>query len=104
MVDGIKVFDEFYDKITEHIPARKFNTKLMKGGSIKVNVADGEVYRILTNILLEGKYVWHYYKDKHTRPFRVMARNLHHSCNSGRTVSDLQARWYKLLDGANKRK
>ena len=34
MVDGIKVYDEFY-KITEHILASKFNTKLMKGGSIK---------------------------------------------------------------------
>jgi hypothetical protein len=35
----------------------------MKGGSIKVNVADGEVYRMLTNILLEGRYAWHSYKD-----------------------------------------
>ena len=43
MVDGIKVYDEFYDKITEHIPASKFSTKLMNGGRFKVNVADGEV-------------------------------------------------------------
>jgi len=42
--------------ITEHITASKFNTKLMKGGSTKVNVADGEVHRMMTNILLEGKY------------------------------------------------
>jgi len=56
MVDGIKVYDEFYDKITEHIPASKFNTKLMKGGRIKINVTDGEVYRMMTNILLEGRY------------------------------------------------
>ena len=28
----------------------------MKGGSTKVNVADGEVHRMMTNILLEGKY------------------------------------------------
>jgi len=102
MVDGIKVYDEFYDKITEHIPASKFNTKLMKGGSIKVNVADGEVYRMLTNILLEGRYAWHSYEDKHTRPIRVMARNLHHSCNPGRIVSDLRARGYKAIDAANK--
>ena len=34
MVDGIKVYDEFYDKITEHITASKFHTKLTKGGSI----------------------------------------------------------------------
>ena len=53
MVDGVKVYDEFYDKLTEHIPASKFNTKLMKGGSIKVNVADGEVYRMVTNMLLK---------------------------------------------------
>ena len=46
MVDGIKVYDKFY-KITEHVPASKFSTKLMKEGSIKVNVADGEVYRML---------------------------------------------------------
>jgi len=61
MVDGIKVYDEVYDKITEHIPASKFNAKLMKGGSIKINVANGEVYRMMTNILLEGRYAWHSY-------------------------------------------
>jgi len=104
MVDGIKVYNEFYDKITEHIPASKFNTKLMKGGSIKINVADGEVYRLMTNILLEGRYAWHSYEDKHTRPIRVMARNLHHSCNPGGIVSDLQAREYKVIDAANKLK
>ena len=75
--------------ITEHIPASKYNIKLMKGGSIKVNVADAEVYRMMTNILLDGKYAWHSYEDKHTRLLRVMARNLHHSCNPGRIVSDL---------------
>jgi hypothetical protein len=90
--------------ITEHIPASKFNTKLRKGGSIKVNVADGEIQRTMTNILLEGKYAWHSYEDKHTRPLRVTERNLHHSCNPGRIVSDLQARGYKLLDAANKLK
>jgi hypothetical protein len=76
----------------------------MKGSSIKINVADGEVYRIMTNILLEGKYAWHSYEDKHTRPIRVMARNLHHSCNPGRIVSDLQTRGYKVTDAANKLK
>ena len=104
MVDGIKVYDEFYDKITEHIPASKFNTKLMKGGSIKVNVADGEVHRMMTNMLQEGRYAWDSYEDKHTRPIRVMARNLHHSCNPGRIVSDLHARGYKVLDAVNKLK
>jgi hypothetical protein len=104
MVDGIKVYNEFYDKITEHTPASKFNTKLMKGGSIKVNVADGEVYRMLTNILLEGKYAWRSYEDKHTRLIKVMARNLHHSCDLGRIVSDLKARGYKVIDAANKLK
>ena len=47
IVDGIKVYDKFYDKITEPVPASKFSSKLMKGGSIKFNVADGEVYRML---------------------------------------------------------
>jgi hypothetical protein len=43
-------------------------------------------------------------EDKHTRPLRVMARNLHHSCNPGRTVSDLKARGFKVIDVANKLK
>jgi hypothetical protein len=76
----------------------------MKGGSIKINVADGEVYRMMTNILLEGRYAWHSYEDKHTRLIRVMARNLQHSCNPGRIVSDLQAGGYKVIDAANKLK
>jgi len=76
----------------------------MKGGSIKINVADEEVYRMMTNILLEGRYAWHSYEDKHTRPIRVMARNLHHSCNPGRIVSDIQARGCKVIDAANKLK
>jgi hypothetical protein len=36
MVNGIKVYDELYDKITENVSARKFNTKPMKGGSINL--------------------------------------------------------------------
>jgi hypothetical protein len=52
-VKGIKAYDEFYDKLTENVPASRFNRKLMKSGSNKVNVADGEVYRTVTNILLE---------------------------------------------------
>jgi len=74
----------------------------MKGGIIKGNVADREVYRMMTDILLEGRYDWHSYEDKHIRSIRVMARNLHHSCNPGRIVSDLQARGYKVTDAANK--
>jgi hypothetical protein len=97
-VDGIKVYEEFYDRITEHIPASKFNTKLMRGGSIKVNVADGEVHRMMTNICWKENMLGTPTKDKHTRPLRVMARNLHHSYNSARIVTDLQARGYKLLD------
>jgi len=42
LLGGIKVYDLFY-KITDHINASKFNTKLMKGNSIKMNAADGEV-------------------------------------------------------------
>ena len=56
------------------------------------------------HILLEGRYAWHSYEDKHTRPIRVMARNLHHSCNPGRIVSDLQASGYKATDAVNKLK
>jgi hypothetical protein len=59
---------------------------------------------MVKNILLEGKYVWHSYEDKHTRQLIVMARNLHHSCNHGRTVSDLKARGFKVIDAANKLK
>jgi len=33
-----------------------------------------------------------------------MARNLHHSCNPGRIVSDLLARGYKIIDAVNKLK
>jgi len=76
----------------------------MKEGSIKVDAADGEVYRMMTNILQEGRYAWHSYEDKHTRPIRVMARNLHHSCNPGRIVSDLHARGYKIIDAVSKLK
>jgi hypothetical protein len=104
MVDGIKVYNEFYNKIPEHLPASKFNTKLMKGGSNKINVANEELYRMMTNILLEERYAWHSYEDKHTRPIRVMARNLHHLCNPGRIVGDLQTRGYKVIDAANKLK
>jgi len=49
-------------------------------------------------------YAWHSYEDKHTRPIRVMIRNLHHSCSPGRIVSDLQARGCKVIDAANKLK
>jgi hypothetical protein len=76
----------------------------MEGSSIKVSVANGEIYRMMTNILLEGRHACHSYEDKHTRPIRVMARNLHHSCNPVRIVSDLKARGYKVIDTANKLK
>jgi len=44
----------------------------MKGGSINVNVADGELYRMVTNILEEWRYAWHCYEGRHTRPIRVI--------------------------------
>jgi hypothetical protein len=59
---------------------------------------------MVTNILLEGEYAWHSYEDKHNRPLRVMARNVHHSYSPGRTVSDLKARGFKVIDAANKLK
>jgi hypothetical protein len=67
----------------------------LKGGNIKVNVADAEVYRMMINILLEGRCAWHSYEDKHTRLIRVMARNLHHWCNPDRIARDFQATGYK---------
>ena len=73
----------------------------MKEGSIKVSVADAEVYRMMTDILQEGRCAWHCYEDRHTRPIRVMARNLHHSCNPGRIVSDPHARGYKRIDAVS---
>ena len=36
MTTGIKVYDEFFGTITEHIPASKFNTNPMKRGSINL--------------------------------------------------------------------
>lgn len=104
IVDSIKNYEEFYDKINETIPTEKFNTKLMNGNSIKINTDDSETYREITSILVKGSHTWHSYENKQNRPIRVMALNLHQSCKPDRIISDLQKKGYKAINAAVKLK
>ncbi len=67
----------------------------------KINTPDSDTYRTLSMKLNTEKYQWFTYEDKQTRPIKVMARGLHHTCASKDIVEDLENKGLKILDAVN---
>lgn len=67
----------------------------------KVNVANSDIYRKITEELTKNKIQWHSYENRSLRPIRVMARGLHPSCEESEICSDLMDRGFKIVEAKN---
>lgn len=73
----------------------------MNEDRIKINVRNGDAYRILVRVLKEARLTFHSYKNKQERPIRVMIKHLHYSYNIER-IKNLRAKNLKIIDVTNK--
>lgn len=102
IVDGIENYQNFHDFLAKHGKDNDFTIKMMSGDSVKVNAANDEVYRALTEALNIKKCLWHSYENKQDRPIRVMVKKLHHTCKPDRIMEDLGDKGFKILEAVNK--
>lgn len=93
-----------YSEILKKIKAENINIKvnMMNNDQIKVYVDHEDDYRALTKAINKAKIEWHTYENKETRPIKVMARNLHPSCEPEDIKNELLNRGFKCLDVINK--
>ncbi|HBE18312.1 MAG TPA: hypothetical protein DDW51_12040 [Cyanobacteria bacterium UBA11367] len=73
----------------------------MNNNTWKINLPDADSYRNLTNQLNEKGLKWYTYEDKNTRPIKIVARGLHHSCSTDEIVEDLKSKNRKIVDAVN---
>lgn len=81
---------------------KNYRAGLINNNQIKINVDNDLEYRNLTRALKKDEYEWHTYEHKQHRPLRVMARNLHPSCDPEDIKSELTERGFKIKDVVNK--
>lgn len=102
IVDDVKDYHAFYDIIKASVSDESFITKLMNQNKISINVNSGDAYRNVVKTLSEGSFIFHTYENKQERPIRVMARNLHHTCDPERIKDELSSKQYKIISVMNK--
>jgi hypothetical protein len=95
-----------YSKIKEALKSKNLNFKanLMNNNQLKLNVDTEQEYRDLTKVMNEAKYQWHTYENKQTRPIRVMAKDLHPSCDPDDIKNDLINKGFQIIEVVNKLK
>lgn len=103
IVDGVAEYKQLYENVSS-LSDKEFTIKLMNNKSFKINVSDGHDYAKVTKNFNAKGFQWHSYEDKETRPIRVMAKNLHHSCDAKDIVEWLQNKNFKAIDAVNKLK
>ena len=102
IIDGVQNFNALHEKINMAMVGCQF--KIVNNNSIKVNVPDGACYRQLITILNETSLQYHSYENKQERPIKVMAKNLHHECNTNKIADDLRRQGFKIIRAVNKLK
>ena len=81
---------------------KDFAIRLLKDKTHKINVETSEDYRAITKMLSASKMTWYSYEDKQSRPIRVIAKNVHHSCDPNMIVNDLKTQGLKAVSAVNK--
>ena len=79
----------------------KHEFKLLNNNQLSIKVNCEDDYRTLTKALNEAKFEWHSYENKATRPCKVIARGLHHTCKPEYIVEDLKASGFNVLSVIN---
>lgn len=102
VVEDIKNYQSFYDSLISKHLEDSFSIKMMSGQSVKINAKDDNSYRAITSHLSQNKYCWHSYENKQERPIRVMAKQLHFSCEPEKIVEYLSDKGFKIIEAVNK--
>lgn len=79
----------------------KYEIKLLNNNQLKINVSSENDYRSLTSALNEGKFQWHSYENKATRPVKVIVRGLHPTCKTEDIVEELKASGFLIENAVN---
>ena len=95
-VDSFQAIKEILKGATQNYKLTSLNNNTWK-----VNMPDADSYRGLTNQLNENGLKWYTYEDKNTRPIKIVARGLHHSCSKEEIIEDLQNKNKKIQDAVN---
>lgn len=96
IVNGIGDYNILYTELKGI--TTEFQMKIINSENIKINVKDGDSYRLVSQKLKDGNYSYYSFENKQTRPIRVMAKNLHHTCKPGSILEDLASRGYKIIE------
>lgn len=75
---------------------------MMKEDRVKINSSNDDTYRSVIKLLQQNNWCSHTYENKQDRPIRVMAKNLHSSCEPLRIIADLKSKGFKIQDAVNK--
>lgn len=80
---------------------KNFNATILNNGTFKINVENEEEYRKLTKILKKNKIEWYSYENDQLRPIKMMAREIHPSCDPEDILKDLRDKNYLISDVIN---
>lgn len=101
VINSTKNFTDLHNFIKSAVHG-DFNIKVIHNNTYKICTFGSTEYRNLTKSLNEAKITWHSYENKQARPIRVVARNLHHTCEPTEIIKDLKDKGYKILNAFNK--
>lgn len=99
IIDKNENFEEIYKILIDN--GLEVKSKLMPSKDIKINIKDGNEYRVLTNILNETGKKWHSYENKLDRPIRVIAKGIIPCFSNEQIKEDLKKRRYKIMQAEN---
>lgn len=103
VISGVTDYTSLYSDLKK-VAKKTFTVKLLRNGTYKINTVDGLDYRSITENLNKENCSWFTYEDKQTRPIRVLAKNLHHSCDPKLIVEDLISQGLKAIEAMPKLK
>lgn len=103
VVSGITDFSQLNNLIKQKTKS-EYSMKIINKNIYKINAHDSNDYREITKALNDEKIAWHTYEDKQNRPIRVIAKNLHNSCEPNDIISDLKRQGFQILNAFNKKK
>lgn len=99
MISGVKTFSKLKSIAQQ---AAKEDCKYTSYNNVwKLNVVEIDTYRAITDALNKKKVQWHSYKNKASKPIKVMARGLHSSCDEKEIVQDLKEKGLQILEAKN---
>ena len=102
IIDGVQIFNVLHEKINMAMVSCRI--KIVNNSSIKVIVSGGACYKQLISNLNETNFQNHWYENKQERRIKVIAKNLHHECNTSKIADDLRRQDFKIIRAVNKLK